>query len=254
MYTLFPRENPAAVPKGKFDIEEIKELREINISFDTRVNGYVETMKLMSIGFSKRILKGAYVTGPYTLASLILGAMEAVIATKLQPENLHKLCDLTTEKILEYISLLISAGAEIICILEPSASMLGPKQFQEFSISYIKHIISSCKYSDVSIIYHGCGNTMHVIEDIATSGVDGMSLDSKEEGVNLKEAAQKAPENVVMMFGTKQDVQKEVMDIMENMKKYPNFILSTGCDLPQETPHENIEIFMRTGREYRFQN
>jgi len=39
MYTLFPRENPAAVPKGKFDMEKIKELREINISFDTRVNG-----------------------------------------------------------------------------------------------------------------------------------------------------------------------------------------------------------------------
>lgn len=67
-----------------------------------------------------------------------------------------------------------------------------------------------------------------------------MSLGSKEEGVNLKEAAQKIPENVVimgnispaqtMMFGTKQDVQKEVMEIMENMKNYPNFILSTGCD------------------------
>jgi uroporphyrinogen decarboxylase len=49
------------------------------------------------------------------------------------------------------------------------------------------------------IIYHGCGNTMHVIEDIATSGVDGMSLDSKEEGVNLKEAAQKPPESVFIL-------------------------------------------------------
>ena len=89
-----------------------------------------------------------------------------------------------------------------------------------------------------------------------------MSLGSKEEGVNLKEAAQKIPENVVimgnispaqtMMFGTKQDVQKEVMEIMENMKNYPNFILSTGCDLPQETPQENIEVFMKTGRGYCF--
>jgi len=262
MYTLFPREKPPAVPEGKFDIEEIKKLRKINISFDTRVNGNVETMKLMSIGLPKGILKGAYVTGPYTLASLIMGAVEAAKATKWQPENLHKLCDLTTEKIHEYITLLISVGAEVICILEPSASMLGPKEFREFSLPYIKHIVNSCKYSGVNIIYHGCGNTMHLIEDIAKSGVDGMSLGSKEEGVNLKEAAQKIPENVVimgnispaqtMMFGTKQDVQKEVMEIMENMKNYPNFILSTGCDLPQETPQENIEVFMKTGRGYCF--
>jgi len=262
MYTLFPREEPAAVPKNKFDVEEIKELRKINISFDTRVNGYIETVKLMNIGLPDENLKGAYVTGPYTLASLIMGALEAIKATKWEPNSLHKLCDLTTEKIQEYINLLISAGVEIICILEPSASMLGPKQFREFSISYIKHIIKSCKYSEIDILYHGCGNVMHVVEEIATSGVNGMSLDSKEAGIDLLEVAKKVPENVVimgnvnptktMLYGTTEDVQKEVTEIMDLMKGYPNFILSTGCDLPQETPEENIEIFMRTAREYNF--
>ena len=262
MYTLFPREEPAAVPERKFNIEEIKELKEINISFDTRVNGYVETMKLMSIGLPEEMLKGSYVTGPYTLVSLIMGAIEAVKATKQQPDSLHKLCDLATEKIIQYINLLISAGTEIICILEPSASMLGPNQFKEFSISYIKQIIESCKYSEVNVIFHGCGYTMHVIEEIATSGVNGMSLDSKETGVDLLEAVKRVPENVViignvnptqtMLYGTREDVRNEVMELMEEMKEYPNFILSTGCDLPQETPQENIEIFMRTAREYKF--
>jgi uroporphyrinogen-III decarboxylase len=28
------------------------------------------------------------------------------------------------------------------------------------------------------------------------------------------------------------------------MAKYPNFILSTGCDVPAEAPFENIQAFM----------
>jgi uroporphyrinogen decarboxylase len=37
---------------------------------------------------------------------------------------------------------------------------------------------------------------------------------------------------------------------MKRMDPYPNFILSTGCDLPQETPLENIRAFMETGRSH----
>ena len=35
---------------------------------------------------------------------------------------------------------------------------------------------------------------------------------------------------------------------LREMEPYPNFVLSTGCDLPQETPRENIQAFMDAGR------
>jgi len=43
----------------------------------------------------------------------------------------------------------------------------------------------------------------------------------------------------------------EVNELFESMDFYPNFVLSTGCDLPQEVPFENIEAFMEKGRKYR---
>jgi hypothetical protein len=36
--------------------------------------------------------------------------------------------------------------------------------------------------------------------------------------------------------------------LLDAMAPYPNFVLSTGCDLPAETPLANIETFMRIGR------
>ncbi|MBN1223010.1 MAG: uroporphyrinogen decarboxylase family protein [Candidatus Aminicenantes bacterium] len=260
-YTIFPTQDSATVPKDRFLFEEIEHFKDINISFDSRVIGYVETVKLMSIGLPEHVIKGAYVTGPYTVAALIMGAQEAAMATITRPEDLHKLCGVMTDKIQEYVRLLISAGAEIICILEPSAVMLGPQQFHQFSTYYVRHINQSCRYSGVSTVYHTCGNTMHHIGNMVNGGVGGISLDSKDVGVDMLRVAEQVPENVVVMgninptktmaLGRPADVRKEVSELLELMRPYPNFILSTGCDLPQETPTENIKAFMDTARNYK---
>jgi uroporphyrinogen decarboxylase len=46
-------------------------------------------------------------------------------------------------------------------------------------------------------------------------------------------------------------VREEVSSLLRSMDSYPNFVLSTGCDLPEDVPLENIAAFMQTGREYR---
>jgi len=262
-YTVFPKEDSATVIKDAFSPGELQRAGNINIAFDTRLMGYVETMKMMSIGLPATIMKGAYVTGPYTLAGLLMGADDAAMATMLQPDMIHEVCQFTTERIQEYVRLLIAAGAQVICILEPSAVMLSPDLFFEFSARYVKHINESCKYTGVATVYHTCGNTMHLAGKMCDSGVDALSLDSPDAGVDLPEVAKNIPENVILignispvgtlLTGSPEDVKKDVLDLMKRMEFYPNFILSTGCDLPQETPIENIRAFMQAGREYKYQ-
>ena len=260
-YTLFPEDESATVVKAPFPMDELERIKEINISFDTRLLGYVETLKLMNIGLPGNVLKGAYVSGPYSLAALLMGADQAAMATMIEPDKLDDLCRFTTNKIQEYIRMLIAGGAELICILEPSAVMLGPDQFQRFSGRYVHHINESFCYSDISTIYHTCGNTMHLVELMAESGVSAISLDSPAAGVDLPRVAEKLPSDVIVMGninptgailkGKPEDVEAEVTKLLESMKPYPNFILSTGCDLPQETPIENIHAFMKAARRYR---
>jgi uroporphyrinogen decarboxylase len=178
-----------------------------------------------------------------------------------QHDELHELCRFTTEKIQGYVRLLIAAGAQVICILEPSAVMLGSDHFGEFSATYVRHIIHSCEYTGVSTIYHTCGNTMHLVGKMVEAGIDAISLDSPEAGVNLPAVAQGLSSDVIIMGninptgvllnGSPGDVEAEVNDLLERMAPYPNFLLSSGCDLPQETPVENVQAFMRAGRRYR---
>ena len=260
-YTLFPKEESATVARELFTMEELEKITNIRISCDTRLRGYTETIKLMSHGLSPGILRGAYVSGPYTLAGLLMGADDAAASTVMNPDDLHKILKVTTSKVLEYVKLLAACGAQMICVLDPSAVMLGPVQFEEFAGNYTKKIVQICKDTDIAVVYHICGNTMHLIEKMCETGVDALSLDSPVSGVELQVAAEKATDNMViigninpvgrLLNGSPDEVILETNELLLEMEKFPNFILSTGCDLPQETPLENIDAFMKAGRDYK---
>jgi uroporphyrinogen decarboxylase len=93
---------------------------------------------------------------------------------------------------------------------------------------------------------------------MGASGAYGLSLDSM---VDLKDAAERIPENVflignidpvkVFLQSNGEEVERETTELLEKMKDVPNFILSSGCDIPLETPHENIAAFFRAGRNFR---
>lgn len=260
-YTIFPRDESATVPKDEFSLADLERLESINITFDSRLMGFVETVRMMRVSLPPGTLAGAYVVGPFTLAGLIMGADDTVMNTMLDPPGVHRLLHFTTERIQEYVQLLLAAGADVVCILEPTAVMLSPPLFEEFSAIYVRHITQSFKYSRASFVYHTCGNTMHLVEAMGRAGVHGVSLDAPETGVDLREAASRVSAQIVVMgnispattmrFGTPEDVRRETRALLESMRAVPNFVLSTGCDLPQETPIENIRAFMDVGRAWR---
>lgn len=257
-YTVFPRRDSATVPKDHFEFPELGRMKRINVAADSRVNCYVETVRLMKRELPTHVLRGAYVTGPYTLAALIMGTDDAAMATILYPDELTELCNFTTQVIQTYNDLLIDAGANLICILEPSAVMLGPKQFSQFSSAYIKTIANRNAEQGICTIYHTCGNTNHLIKGMVEAGVHGISLDAKEMGVDLRKAADTVPQDVVvignlnptttLLRGKPDEVERDVDELLQQMESYPNYILSTGCDLPQEVPPDNIHAFMQAGR------
>jgi uroporphyrinogen decarboxylase len=259
-FTIFPKEDSATVQPEAFATEELRELEDINITLDSRLSGYVETMKLMTVGLPQGVLRGAYVTGPYSLAALLMGAESAAMATVMDPEGLTRACEFATERIQEYVRLLIAAGAQLICILEPTAVMLGPEQFSRFSADYVRHITNSCRYTRVATVYHTCGNAMHLVDGMVASGVDAISLDSAHFGIDLPAAARAIHGEVMVMgnvnpvgalrTGSPEEIVRETTELLESMDCHSNFILSTGCDLPQDTPVSNILAFMHAGRSY----
>lgn len=260
-YTLFPQNESATIVTENFCAEEIRTIENVDVLLDSRLFGYTETMKRMSAALPKSVMKGAYVTGPFTLAGLLMGAQNAAMATIINPDELLQICEFTTSVIKKYVNALIENGAQLICVLEPSAVMLGPDQFEMFSARFAKIICELCDSKGVASVYHICGNSSHLIQKMCETGVDGLSLDSHEAGIDLPALAKQIPTDVVLignvnpvgsiLNGKPEDVAGDVNSLIHAIDEFPNFVLSTGCDLPQDVPLENIDAFMKAGRDYR---
>jgi len=260
-YTLFPVDETPTVVASNFAIEQLNRLRDIDISFDARIAGYVETVRLMARQLPERVVKGAYVIGPFTLAGLMMGASNAAMALLMDPAGMHRLCDFTFGVVEKYSRLLMDAGADLICFLEPSAVFLGPEQFREFSAAHLVPLVAECTDRNVATLYHICGNSTHLVEQMVASGVTGLSLDSPETGIDIVKVLESVPSSVavvgntnptsVMLYGSSEQVELDVAGLLEAAGRYPNFILGSGCDLPLETPRENIAAFMRAAAKYR---
>jgi len=233
---------------------DLDAFRVVDPLYDARVHTFEATMRRMA---GLDLLKGAYVIGPFTLAGLMMGATELAIATVDAKELVHAAAAYATEVIIPYAKALAAAGAEIICILEPSAMFVSPRAFKRFSGAYVRQIVDALHATseDPMTLLHVCGNTKHLVKAMCETGVQGLSLDAPMDMVATIEAM---PEDVVlvgnvdpvsvMVQSSPEQVASATRALLETMAPYANFILSTGCDLPPETPLANIEVFMHAGR------
>ncbi|MCR4427212.1 MAG: uroporphyrinogen decarboxylase family protein [Firmicutes bacterium] len=243
-------ESPTVEEHPVASVDDLEPFRVLDPLDDVRIRGFVRTMELMAERID--IPKGGYVVGPFTLAGLLMGASELAMATVTDPELVHAVVRFSAGVCRRYALALADAGADIIAVLEPTATFLSPRSFTSFCGDYVKEILDGMK---PIMALHICGNTTHLIREMCATGAEGLSLDSP---VNLATVAPIVDPGVVlvgnidpvgvMVQQTPEGVEQEVRRLLDSMAPYPNFILSTGCDLPYETPLENIDAFMKEGR------
>ena len=249
----FPLEETPSVEahlvKSKDDLDKF---RKIDILGDGRVIVYLETLKHMRAAFPCPV--GAYVIGPLTLSGLLMGAKQLAIKRILEPDFFEEVLEFSHQVVMRYAQALRENGADSIMALDPTAVIFGPQQFRQTISRFYREMVGIL--DDVEITLHVCGNTFHLLEEMVDSGVTGLSLDSL---VDMREASQVTGEDILLMgnvspvkmlFGSPQEVYDETWDLLESMRDFPPFILSTGCDLPQDVPLENIDAFFQAGRNW----
>lgn len=210
-----------------------------------RMPVYTKVQKLMTKEFT--VMTGSYVASPFTLAGLLMGAEDLAMNTIMKPEFCYKTLEFTVDVLKNYANALVEAGADFIVVLDPTAVLLSAKSYEEFILPYNKKLFEQI---DAPVVLHTCGNTKHILPHMGQTGAQALSLDAL---VNMKEAAEIVPEDIVLMGNldpvrvfknlTEEEVYQKAKEQLAEMKKINNYVLSSGCDIPYETKIENIVAF-----------
>lgn len=223
-----------------------------------RTQIYLDAIKNASAEITDRpVLAG--MIGPFSLAARLLDVTEIMMDCYDDPDMVHTVLEKVTEFLCEYAKAYKAAGANGIVMAEPVAGLLSPTLEEEFGSPYVKKIVDAVQTDDFAVIYHNCGdNVPKMLDSILTTGCAayhfGNSVDME------KDIIPHIPVDTVVMgnidpagtlrLGTPEKVRLETLALLERCSKYPNFVLSTGCDVPPMTPWENIDAFFAASNEY----
>ncbi|MCF7935539.1 MAG: uroporphyrinogen decarboxylase family protein [Synergistales bacterium] len=235
-------------------ITDASKLGDLDTSQDLpgRMSTFVEVVRQARDTLDTPI--SAYTIGPFTLASQLAGTTNLCVSCIKDPDFVKRLVEQSTEVIKQYAAALVEAGVEVYTILEPSAVMISAQHFGKFSGPYCRELFDSVPQAWK--ILHICGNSGHLLEAMCATGAEGLSLDAN---VSLPELARRCPGDVALIGNispVQTVMQKDpaairtaVLDLRKEMAEHPNFVLSTGCDLPLGTPMENVKAFVEAGKE-----
>lgn len=191
-------------------------------------------------------LRMGCITGPFTLALNLRGS-GIYIDTIKNPEMINNLMDFTTEVGLRYARALVKAGADMIIIAEPACSQLSAKFFTEISLPHLEKLAGSINRH---IILHICGNINHLIQPICHTSASVLSVDE----VDLMKLMDEAPSSLVIagnisprkiFMESPEEITRVTGDLVQAVTKRKSFIIAPGCDLPPQTPLENIHAFVK---------
>jgi uroporphyrinogen decarboxylase len=216
-----------------------------------RTGLYIEAIeKAAKLIDDRPVFAGAI--GPFSLSGRLMDMTEIMVNCYIEPEMVHQTLEKTTEFLTEYIKAYKQTGANGVVLAEPAAGLLSPDLIAEFSTPYVSKIAEAVRSDDFAFIYHNCGNTLPLLSSIFTISADGYHFGN---AIDIEKALGQAPKDKLIFGnvdpagqfrnGTPKSIYERTMSLLESCSKYPNFIASSGCDIPPLSPWENIDAFFK---------
>lgn len=256
---------PAVVGHMLTDVESINQLQIPSLS-SGRIPQYLKANLLAAKAVAANDHHPSSIThhplfagciGPFSLAGRLYDMSGIMMLIYENPDAAHTLLAKCTQFIEKYCQALKQTGSNGVLMAEPAAGLLSNDDCQHFSSAYVKYIVDKVQDENFMVILHNCGNTGQCTQAMVSTGAAAYHFGNK---CRMEEVIKEVPPTALAMGnidpvsvfkdGTPEEMRQTVLDLLDKMKNYPNFVLSSGCDTPPHTPIENIDAFFEALNEW----
>ena len=195
--------------------------------------------------------------GPFSLVGRLMDVTEALVNCIADEDFVYAALEKVTPFLTSYALAYKEAGLDGIVMAEPLAGLLSPAQEKEFSAPFVKQIVDAVQDDSFIVIYHNCGPNVPLMTD--SFYANGAAAYHFGDAVSLADMLAKMPQDRPVcgnispagefLGGTPESMAAAVRNLIAECGQYPNFVLSSGCDVPPTARWENIDAFFEAAKE-----
>ncbi|AGB48620.1 uroporphyrinogen-III decarboxylase [Methanomethylovorans hollandica DSM 15978] len=262
---------------AKFPLKSVKEYENIDpihIERSERVKTIKESIVLLKKQLGDEVFISCAILTPFMLASQLMDVSRVFIEMMTDRDNFHALLDVLTDSCITFADVLLDAGADGAFIENggSTSDLFSLEMAKEFGFDYSKKLYSHIQDRGGYVISHNCAN--HAFHELEMAlepdalnfsfgnveslgkkyGIDCLKLhNQKHIGCNARYCFRDFKDlndSICLMgninpysfhSGCVSNVAAEVKSCMAAAPE-KGFILSTGCEIPLNTPPEEMEI------------
>ena len=207
-----------------------------------RVPIVCEAIGILRQQFGDELAVGAWVPGPFTVATLVVDVGRLIMETHTAPDAVGDLLDRLTDMISTIAHGYLDAGADFLTVHEMGGSpgFIGPAAFESLVLPRLQLLLDSLPAPGVLSV---CGHTDPAMELLAAAGADALSVDQLNDV--RRSRAVVGPD--VVLLGNIDPIAILSNGDEETVREAVGTAIGSGvsavwpgCDLAPQTPRENL--------------
>jgi uroporphyrinogen decarboxylase len=251
--------------KGPILPEPIKRMADLERLSVPDVNhslGYVfDALRLTKQRLEGRVPLIGFAGAPWTLLCYMVEGKgsktfdEAKAFCYTQPEAAHRLLQLITDTTIAYLQGQAAAGADVVQIFDSWGGLLGPEDFEEWSMHYIRQIVEGLKDKVLTIIF--AKGAWHSLDNMAATGAHALGIDWCIRPQMARQLAGPAialqgnfdPAKLLSPIPV---IRKEVKAMLDAFSGHPH-IANLGHGILPNVPVDHARAFVETVKNYQYE-